>query len=151
MASAGQRISLPVTGPERSTSRCKYCGSLLKVFTTKPFQIEHDVNHVFDDTGDGGEFVGDAIDSYSRNGGAIERRKQHSSQSVAEGRSITALQGLNNELTVDRAIGSCLMFSRHLIFRGSIVLSVIYIFSAPLISCCPRARGYSLSRVKLYD
>jgi hypothetical protein len=72
-------MSRPVTGPERSISRCKILRIVAEGLNDESLEIEHDVDYVFNNTGNGGEFMSDAFDAYSTYSRTIERRKKNSS------------------------------------------------------------------------
>jgi hypothetical protein len=56
-------------------------------------EVEDDVGDVFLDALDGGELVGDTFDLHRTHGSTLERREQHTTQSVAERMPEPAIEG----------------------------------------------------------
>ena len=69
-------------------------------FEFHPLQIEHDVGHVLDHAGQGGEFVLRAGDFHRGDRGAFERRKQHAAEGISDGVAVAGLKRLGDELGV---------------------------------------------------
>ena len=69
----------------------KLCGDAL--------YIQNYLGHIFLDTGNSGYFMENAIDFDADNCNTGKRAKQYTTQRIAESGTITALQGLDNELT----------------------------------------------------
>ena len=63
-------------------------------------QVEDDVGHVFDDARQGGELVLRAGDLDRGDGSALERRKQHAAERVADGVAVAGFKRLGDELGV---------------------------------------------------
>ncbi len=61
-------------------------------------QVQDDIGGVFDDTGDGAEFVIHAFNADRGDGGALDARKEHAAQRVADGGAEAALERLGGEL-----------------------------------------------------
>src|SRR5690606_19265676 len=63
-------------------------------------EVEHDVGDVFNDTVDALELVVHALDPDRDNGGAFDRAAQDATEGVADGVTVTGLEGLGDELAV---------------------------------------------------
>ena len=95
-----------VTGLEHLLTRhCDGCllrlgvfGHLLEVYL---FEIQDDVGHIFLNPGDGIKFVFHAVYLDCRNGIALKRREQYTTQCVADSDTIARLQRLELEFAVE--------------------------------------------------
>ena len=67
-------------------------GIVVDVFESDFLQIQDDVCYIFLDARNGGKFVSYAIDSDGGYCKTFKRRKQYTTQSVADGNTITRLQ-----------------------------------------------------------
>src|SRR5688572_10182086 len=61
------------------------------------FKVQDDIRGVFDDSGNRGKLVQDALDVYSCNGGTLDRGQKHAAKSVADRGAEAALERLCGE------------------------------------------------------
>ena len=60
-------------------------------------QVEDDVGGVFDNAGDGAEFVVGAFDAHGGDGGSFDRAEEYAAESVTDGGAESPLEGLGGE------------------------------------------------------
>jgi hypothetical protein len=63
-------------------------------------QVEHDLDDIFEDAGDGAELVLNAADLHGGDGGALQRGEQDAAQGVADRVTVTLVEGFGDELRV---------------------------------------------------
>src|SRR5438045_2975907 len=76
------------------------------------FEVEHDVGHVLNDTGQSGELVLRARDLHRSNRGAFERGKQDAAKRISNGVTVTGFKRLGAKLGVSLC-GCILVFSEN--------------------------------------